>query len=73
MAALPCVSKGNPKHTTPTTIQSAALTYIGTVEKPVFDAIRLATRPPNRSRVAAVPVPVPRWGPGNDSGVNAYL
>lgn len=30
-------------------------------------------RPPNLSKVAAVPVPVPRRGPGNDSGVNAYM
>lgn len=32
-----------------------------------------ATSPPTRSRVAAIPVPVPRTGAGNDSGVNANM
>lgn len=32
-----------------------------------------ATSPPMRSKVAAMPVPVPRTGAGNDSGVNANM
>lgn len=32
-----------------------------------------ATSPPKRRRVAAIPVPVPRTGPGNDSGVKANI
>lgn len=46
---------------------------MGTVVKPVLDEIKEATSPPILSNVAAVPVPVPLWGPGNDSGVNAYM
>lgn len=32
-----------------------------------------ATNPPILSKVAAIPVPVPRTGPGDDSGVNANI
>lgn len=32
-----------------------------------------AARPPVRSRVAAIPVPVPRTGPGKLSGVKANM
>jgi len=73
IAAWPCVSNGRPKDMSPTSTHIAALTYIGTAVNPVCEAIKLAHSPPNLNNVAAVPVPVPRCGPGNDSGVNAYM
>ena len=73
IAACPCVSNGRPKDISPTSTHIAALTYIGTAVNPVCEAIKLAHSPPNLNNVAAVPVPVPRCGPGNDSGVNAYM
>ena len=46
---------------------------MGAVVNPVYEETKLAASPPKRSKAAAVSVPVPRCGPGKDSGVKAYM
>jgi hypothetical protein len=46
---------------------------MGTTENPEYVEIKDATRPPSLRSVAAIPVPVPRTGPGKDSGVKANM